>query len=138
MDIILYCFCKFYNLILIIEKFNSWKFAALKKLFSLNQSTKLILSILDNLETQLSELLQSYANTYFQLTKLLNQNQLSKLFAIQIPKHYLLCISALSLSPCVYAKISAVQQMLPKPGNTKGGSITVPLTSCLTSLESAV
>jgi hypothetical protein len=25
-----------------------------------------------------------------------------------------------------------------KPGNTKGGSITVPLTSCLTRLESAV
>jgi hypothetical protein len=25
-----------------------------------------------------------------------------------------------------------------KPGNTKGGSITVPLTSCLTGLESAV
>jgi hypothetical protein len=24
------------------------------------------------------------------------------------------------------------------PGNTKGGSITVPLTSCLTGLESAV
>ena len=27
---------------------------------------------------------------------------------------------------------------LVKPGNTKGGSITVPLTSCLTGLESAV
>ena len=26
----------------------------------------------------------------------------------------------------------------PSPGNTKGGSITVPLTSCLTGLESAV
>jgi hypothetical protein len=26
----------------------------------------------------------------------------------------------------------------PGPGNTKGGSITVPLTSCLTGLESAV
>jgi len=25
-----------------------------------------------------------------------------------------------------------------KPGNTKGGSITVPLTSCLTGLDSAV
>jgi hypothetical protein len=25
-----------------------------------------------------------------------------------------------------------------KPGNTKGGSITVPLTSCLTGLESAI
>jgi hypothetical protein len=25
-----------------------------------------------------------------------------------------------------------------RPGNTKGGSITVPLTSCLTGLESAV
>ena len=25
-----------------------------------------------------------------------------------------------------------------EPGNTKGGSITVPLTSCLTGLESAV
>jgi hypothetical protein len=27
---------------------------------------------------------------------------------------------------------------LVKPGNTKGGSITVPLTYCLTGLESAV
>jgi hypothetical protein len=27
---------------------------------------------------------------------------------------------------------------LPQSGNTKGGSITVPLTSCLTGLESAV
>jgi len=28
--------------------------------------------------------------------------------------------------------------VLVEPGNTKGGSITVPLTSCLTGLESAV
>ncbi len=28
--------------------------------------------------------------------------------------------------------------LIPQPGNTKGGSITVPLTSCLTGLESAV
>ncbi len=27
---------------------------------------------------------------------------------------------------------------MPEPGNTKGGCITVPLTSCLTGLESAV
>ncbi len=26
-------------------------------------------------------------------------------------------------------------KMLPQPGNTKGGSITVPLTSCLTGLD---
>jgi hypothetical protein len=30
------------------------------------------------------------------------------------------------------------EKSLVKPGNTKGGSITVPLTSCLTGLESAV
>jgi hypothetical protein len=28
-------------------------------------------------------------------------------------------------------------EMILSPGNTKGGSITVPLTSCLTGLESA-
>jgi hypothetical protein len=28
--------------------------------------------------------------------------------------------------------------LLGQPGNTKGGSITVPLTSCLTGLESVV
>jgi hypothetical protein len=32
----------------------------------------------------------------------------------------------------------ALPQTLEKPENTKGGSITLPLTSCLTSLESAV
>jgi hypothetical protein len=31
----------------------------------------------------------------------------------------------------------AVAQLV-EPGNTKGGSITVPLTSCLTGFESAV
>jgi hypothetical protein len=30
------------------------------------------------------------------------------------------------------------KQTIEQPGNTKGGSITVPLTSCLTGLESAV
>jgi hypothetical protein len=34
--------------------------------------------------------------------------------------------------------MSSVVAPLPRPGNTKGGSITVPLTSCLTGLESAV
>jgi hypothetical protein len=29
-------------------------------------------------------------------------------------------------------------ELMAKPGNTKGGSITLPLTSCLTGLESAV
>jgi hypothetical protein len=29
-------------------------------------------------------------------------------------------------------------ELMAKPGNTKGGSITVPLTSCLTGLESGV
>jgi hypothetical protein len=32
----------------------------------------------------------------------------------------------------------ANEQSMYYPGNTKGGSITVPLTSCLTGLESAV
>ncbi len=31
-----------------------------------------------------------------------------------------------------------MQILLARPGNTKGGSITLPLTSCLTGLESAV
>ncbi len=30
------------------------------------------------------------------------------------------------------------EKTMVQPGNTKGGSITVPLTSCLTDLESAV
>jgi hypothetical protein len=34
--------------------------------------------------------------------------------------------------------IKGIQTSLPRPENTKGGSITVPLTSCLTGLESAV
>ncbi len=38
-----------------------------------------------NFKNQLFELLQPFSNTYFQLTKLLNYNQLSKLIAIQIP-----------------------------------------------------
>jgi hypothetical protein len=32
----------------------------------------------------------------------------------------------------------SLHQMTAGPGNTKGGSITVPLTSCLTGLELAV
>ncbi len=35
------------------------------------------------------------------------------------------------------SRISMISSSL-TPGNTKGGSITVPLTSCLTGLESAV
>jgi len=31
-----------------------------------------------------------------------------------------------------------IKLLRPQSGNTKGGSITVPLTSCLTGLESAV
>ncbi len=31
-----------------------------------------------------------------------------------------------------------LRHLIPESGNTKGGSITVPLTSCLTGLESAV
>ncbi len=36
------------------------------------------------------------------------------------------------------AKIASSVSTMLKPGNTKGGSITVPLTSCLTGLELAV
>jgi hypothetical protein len=39
------------------------------------------------------------------------------------------------VSPAVVTEISLRQH---QPGNTKGGSITAPLTSCLTGLESAV
>ncbi len=35
-------------------------------------------------------------------------------------------------------KPTIIKVKICKPGNTKGGSITVPLTSCLTDLESAV
>ncbi len=38
-----------------------------------------------NFKNQLSEMLWSFSNTYFQLTKLLNYNQLSEFIAIQIP-----------------------------------------------------
>jgi hypothetical protein len=34
--------------------------------------------------------------------------------------------------------VQATAFMICRAGNTKGGSITVPLTSCLTGLESAV
>ncbi len=34
--------------------------------------------------------------------------------------------------------LDEVEKTIAKPGNTKGGSITVLLTSCLTGLESAV
>jgi hypothetical protein len=39
---------------------------------------------------------------------------------------------------CLFDNIGAIDAMNIKPGNTKGESITVPLTSCLTGLESAV
>jgi hypothetical protein len=39
------------------------------------------------------------------------------------------CSSVFCCAECCYSEC---------PGNTKGGSITVPLTSCLTGLESAV
>ncbi len=57
--------------------------------FSWNQLNKLIKSIFENFKTQLSELLESFSNTYFQLTELLNYNQFSKLIEIRIPKHSL-------------------------------------------------
>jgi hypothetical protein len=38
---------------------------------------------------------------------------------------------------CINPHTFTVLQLLMEPGNTKGGSITVPLTSCLTGLESA-
>jgi hypothetical protein len=37
---------------------------------------------------------------------------------------------------CLFVCLGDIQT--PVPGNTKGGSITVPLTSCLTGLESTV
>ncbi len=37
-----------------------------------------------------------------------------------------------------YKTLAVVDNILQKPGNTEGGSITVLLTSCLTGLESAV
>jgi hypothetical protein len=36
------------------------------------------------------------------------------------------------------ARILVVLTLSESPGNTKGGSITVPLTSCLTGFESAL
>ncbi len=41
------------------------------------------------------------------------------------------------ISPLSQYFLSGVGKIV-EPGNTKGGSITVPLTSCLTGLESAV
>ncbi len=79
MATISYCFCKNCNPIWKIEKFKSWKFTTLKKLFnstffSCNQISVNSLNHFHNFITQLFELLRSLSNTYFQLTKLLNYN----------------------------------------------------------------
>jgi len=41
------------------------------------------------------------------------------------------------VGPCKKRLHLLLARACSKPGNTKGGSITVPLTSCLTGLESA-
>jgi len=52
-------------------------------------------------------------------------------------------ISWYILGRCWFILVSVLQSfctlpMIPRPGNTKGGSIAVPLTFCLTGLESTV
>jgi len=55
--------------------------------------------------------------------------------SVMIQTSWLLVSSMLQLFLLTY-KIGLKQWV--KPGKTKGGSITVPLTSCMTGLESAV
>ncbi len=45
-------------------------------------------------------------------------------------------INRLLAQPQIYNKLKVLAR--DKPGNTKGGSITVPLTSCLTGLDESV
>jgi hypothetical protein len=51
-------------------------------------------------------------------------------------------LNAVMLNAVMLSVVAPAQQrekvLLHWPGNSKGGSITVPLTSCLTGLESAV
>jgi hypothetical protein len=49
------------------------------------------------------------------------------------------CVCVYCVLVCVYVYVHIVStcRMLTDPGNTKGGSITIPLTCCLTGLESA-
>jgi hypothetical protein len=44
----------------------------------------------------------------------------------------------LQLKPFFFLTVVQYEHAIVRPGNTKGGSITLPLTSCLTGLESAV
>ncbi len=92
---ITYCFCiHYYNSIQIIEKFKSRKFTIIGNvvqfnIFSCNQLSILMKSFFYKIVTQFSELLLSFSNTYFQLIKLLNYNQLSTSVVIEILKHSL-------------------------------------------------
>jgi hypothetical protein len=55
-------------------------------------------------------------------------------------EHFLTeCCKLLSSSVVtLFIEERAISNGMIEPGNTKGGSITVPLTSCLTGLESAI
>ncbi len=58
-------------------------------------------------------------------------------FAVAKPQVTATAISWLSWIMLQHIEIMLVVVTLPTAGNTKGGSITVPLTSCSTGLESA-
>jgi hypothetical protein len=52
----------------------------------------------------------------------------------------MLCVTSnpLTLSVFILNVVTLKVRVLVEPGNTKGGSITVPLTSCLTGLKLTV
>ncbi len=65
-------------------------------------------------------------------------NPSSKVWGIEVLKPFL-SVADPDAEKAVACTINILRsQMMPLAGNTKGVSITVPLTSCLTGLESAV
>jgi hypothetical protein len=58
--------------------------------------------------------------------------------SIEFHKNFYVGLTKFKDHQILLIKISHRTLLKTKPGNTKGGSITVPLTSCLTGLESAV
>jgi hypothetical protein len=76
--------------------------------------------------------------TFFSLVLLINQKKLVRL-SLSIIIYYCNTLSLrLEPSSVIYIIIGQAYISLDKPGKTKGGRVTVPLTSCLTGLDSVV
>jgi hypothetical protein len=74
---------------------------------------------------------------------MVNVNCLNKFLIIENQFRYYVCHAMFQnnsniVMPYFYHYREATSLQLDRSGNTIGGSITVPLTSCLTRLESAV